>query len=64
MAKYRISVNALACIGCGACEASCSEYFELQGGKSTPKKPEVDELGCARDAATNCPVSAIKIIEL
>lgn len=61
MAKYKIEVDKAKCIGCGACVAVCGENFELKGGKSSPKKKEVQDLGCNQEAADNCPVGAIKI---
>lgn len=63
MAKYKISVNAETCIGCGACVSTCPDLFEMQGDKSVPKKTEVEDIGCGRDAAEVCPVNAIKITE-
>ena len=61
MAKYKIKVDGK-CISCGNCAAVCPEYFELQD-KAKAKKPETDELGCAKDAAEQCPVSAIHITD-
>ncbi len=62
MTKYEIKVNKKECIGCGACTVQC-DNFELEDGKAYPKKAEVSELGCNKDAADVCPVGAIKIIE-
>lgn len=62
MAKYEIKVNKKECIGCGACTVQC-DNFELEDGKAHPKKSEVTELGCNKDAADVCPVGAIKITE-
>jgi len=68
MAKYKIEVDDNVCVGCGACAATCDEGFVLKdtdkGSRARPKKAEVDELGCIKDAADVCPVGAIKIIEI
>ena len=49
------------CIGCGACEATCPEVFELVDDKSQVKSNPVSEelQASALDAENGCPVSAI-----
>ncbi len=49
------------CIGCGACETTCPEVFELVEDKSQVKlNPVPEELqASALDAEAGCPVSAI-----
>ena len=61
------------CIGCGACAAICSQYWEMaDDGKSdlkgakykdTPEgklgQLEVKDAGCNKDAAEGCPVQCI-----
>lgn len=54
------------CMGCGICTEVCPEVFEMGDddkaqAKATPVPPEV-ESSC-RDAADQCPVTAIKIDE-
>ncbi len=63
MAKYRIKIDG-GCISCGNCAAVCPDLFEMKE-KSEVKKPEIDdsELGCAKDAAEQCPVSVIHITD-
>ncbi|PKQ16980.1 MAG: ferredoxin [Actinobacteria bacterium HGW-Actinobacteria-7] len=54
------------CIGCGACEDTCPEVFELgEDGVShvITTSPDLELYGCVRDAADGCPVSAISIGE-
>ncbi len=61
------------CIGCGACAASCPDYWEMGGGgksalknaKSEGKNKvlEVKETGCNMSAAQSCPVNCIHIEE-
>ena len=49
------------CIGCGACEGTCPEVFELVDDVSKVKlNPVSDELQeGALEAEENCPVQAI-----
>jgi len=63
---YEIKVDQDVCIGCGACVATCAEHFEMDEakGKAKPKKTKVEELGCAQDAADNCPVECIHVKKL
>jgi ferredoxin len=68
MAKYKIEIVTEECTGCAACNASCPECFEMKDDASgIPKakavKPDVDELGCAMDAAQVCPVNCIHITD-
>jgi ferredoxin len=67
MVKYRIEVDEEACVGCGACSATCDEGFEMKdtdkGQRAKAKKSEVDSLGCIEEAAKVCPVNAIKIFD-
>ena len=57
---FKIEIDKEACIGCGACAATC-DNFELNEGKAVAKKTEVDDIGCNQEAADVCPVDAIKI---
>jgi len=68
MAKYKIELITEECTGCAACNASCPESFEMKDDasgipKAKPTKSDVDELGCAMDAAQVCPVNCIHITE-
>ncbi|NIO44994.1 MAG: ferredoxin [Candidatus Aenigmarchaeota archaeon] len=59
------------CIGCGACAAVCSDFFELgndgkahlKGSKKTSKNEEltVKDVKCAKDAEGTCPVQCIHV---
>lgn len=63
------------CIGCGACASICSKYFEMEndgkaGLKNSKINPEtgneeleVEEVGCANEASSSCPVEVIHIEE-
>ncbi len=61
--KYLIKHDREACIGCGACVAVCPDNWKMNGDKPDPVKTEVDEIGCTKQAAEQCPVDAIKIEE-
>jgi ferredoxin len=63
MAKYKVEVDTETCIGCGAC-TSCDNFELADNGKAKPKESELEEVGCSKEAADNCPVSCIKITEL
>ena len=58
--KCRVNEN---CIGCGACECTCPEAFELVDGVAQCKLDSVPaelEAG-VQEAADNCPVQAIEV---
>ena len=67
----KIIHNVKQCIGCGACQAVCSKYFEmgddgkayLKNGKKIKngEELEIEKLDCAQAAVDTCPVGAIKI---
>lgn len=62
MAKYNVKIED-GCISCGNCEAICPEIFEVKE-KAEVKKSELDDAGCAQEAADSCPVNVIKIKEV
>jgi ferredoxin len=57
--KFKVDQDT--CIGCGACEETCPEVFELPDGASQVKlDPVPEELQAgALEAEGGCPVSAI-----
>jgi ferredoxin len=57
--KFKVDQDT--CIGCGACEETCPEVFELPDGTSQVKlDPVPEELQeTALEAEAGCPVSAI-----
>lgn len=57
----KFKVDEELCIGCGACEGSCLEVFELVDDISTVKLNPVPEefQESALEAEENCPVQAI-----
>lgn len=69
LAKKEVAVRAIVdpetCIGCGLCPTLCPEVFRMEGDLAityTDPVPEVLE-DTAQDAADQCPVAAIAIIE-
>lgn len=62
MAKIKVNEN---CIGCGACTAIASDFFEFSDERyAKPIKEEVEEITeDIKEAAEGCPVSAIEIEE-
>lgn len=62
----KVKVNSDACIGCGACEAICPQYFELNDeGISVAKSDEVkdDIKEQVMNAMDTCPTGAIEEID-
>jgi ferredoxin len=69
----KVTIDREACIMCGSCENLCDKVFHLPNDKSTiVEKYRINaQLGegqipaeleaCAKEAADNCPVSAITI---
>jgi ferredoxin len=62
-ARWRIEVDR-ECIGSGMCAASAAAYFRLDGGRSTPVRAEVDADEVVRDAAEQCPMEAIRVVDV
>ncbi|MCK4335207.1 MAG: ferredoxin [Candidatus Aenigmarchaeota archaeon] len=61
---FKIILDRDACIGCGSCAAICPENWVMEGDKSKPKKTQVKEIGCNKEAADACPVQCITIKEI
>ncbi len=61
----KAKVDAETCIGCGMCEGTCPEVFEMDGElavvKADPVPPAAEET--CQAAADDCPVDAISIEE-
>ena len=61
----KAKVDADACTGCGLCEETCPEVFELSDDVAKVKvdvvPPEAQD--SCREAAQDCPVEAISIEE-
>ncbi|NQT06895.1 MAG: ferredoxin [Candidatus Omnitrophica bacterium] len=53
------------CTGCGLCADSCADVFEMKEDKAIVKANPIpgDAIDCSKEAASNCPVEAIKVEE-
>lgn len=58
-------VDKTTCIGCGLCESSCPDVFEMKDNIAIVKVDPVPESAkaCAKQMVTDCPVSAISVTE-
>jgi ferredoxin len=73
MAKYKLEIVRPECIGCELCSQTCPDIFEmspdglssLPGGHRTGDndEQELEEEGCTRQAADECPVNCIHLYE-
>jgi len=61
---FKVTIDKEKCIGCGACVAVCDNMEVGDDGKAHPKKSEVKEQGCNKDAVDTCPVQAIEVREI
>ncbi len=69
----KIIVERDKCMGCGTCAIVCPTFFKMdEDGRSTIKEgkvegdgveKEIDNIGCAEEAAQGCPVQCITIKE-
>ena len=59
----KVEVDFDTCIGCAACNAVCSEVFDMKDNKAVVKKVSSAVLGkpCVKEAKDVCPVAAIKL---
>jgi len=66
MAKFKIEFKKADCIGCGACTSICDNWELVEGDeyKARPKKTELDDIGCNKEAEDVCPVNCIKVKEV
>ncbi len=56
----KITVDASTCVGCGLCEQVCPDAFEMQSDGIAHVKSGA-QAACAKDAADQCPVTAIAV---
>lgn len=54
-----VKVNQNKCTGCGLCVSICPEVFKINSDGKAEAKPGANAK-CAKEAAENCPVEAIK----
>ncbi len=57
----KVTVDATLCVGCGLCEQSCPEVFEVGGDGMARVKANSCALHNLQEVADQCPVNSIKI---
>jgi len=57
----KVTVDASTCVGCGLCEQSCPEVFEVQGDGIAHIKVHNCPSHNLQEVAQQCPVDAIKV---
>lgn len=57
----KVTVDTSTCVGCGLCEQSCPEVFQVQGDGIAHVKAEICSLHNLQEVADQCPVTAIKV---
>ena len=57
----KVSVDVSTCVGCGLCEQSCPEVFEVQGDGMAHVKVHACPLHNLQEVSDSCPVNAIKV---
>jgi len=57
----KVTVDTSTCVGCGLCEQSCPEVFEVGGDGSVRIKAPSCALHNLAEVADQCPVNAIKV---
>lgn len=59
----KASIDKDVCTGCGLCVDTCPDVFEMQDTVAVMKVTEIPASAedCAKQAASDCPVEAIKI---
>lgn len=59
----KVTVDAATCVGCGLCEQSCPEVFEIGGDGIAHVKAHSCAIHNLQEVAEQCPVNCIKINE-
>lgn len=57
----KVSIDNSTCVGCGLCEQSCPEVFQVQGDGVACVKAQNCTSHNLNEIAEQCPVSSIKI---
>jgi ferredoxin len=57
----KVTVDVSTCVGCGLCEQSCPEVFEVQGDGIAHVKAQACGMHDLKEVAEQCPVTAIKV---
>jgi ferredoxin len=59
----KVSVDSSTCVGCGLCEQSCPEVFEVQGDGIAHVKAHSCSIHDLQEVAEQCPVNSIKVAQ-
>lgn len=59
MSKMNVDIST--CVGCGLCEQSCPEVFQVQGDGLAHIKTHICAEHNLKEVAEQCPVNAIKV---
>jgi len=57
----KVSVDVSTCVGCGLCEQSCPDVFQVQGDGIAHLKVQVCASCNLQEVADSCPVNSIKV---
>jgi ferredoxin len=57
----KVVVDGSTCVGCGLCEQSCPEVFEMQGDGIAHVKAQACSQHNLQEVSEQCPVNAIKV---
>lgn len=57
----KVSIDTSTCVGCGLCEQSCPEVFEVGGDGLARVKTNSCALHNLKEIADQCPVNSIKV---
>ena len=57
----KVNVDKEVCVGCGLCAGTCPDVYEMDGALAVVKVEAVPQAKepCAKQAADECPVTAI-----
>ncbi len=60
----KVYVDKETCIGCGLCESTCPDVFEMQDNIAFTKNEMVpkEQEDCTKQMEKDCPVDAIKTV--
>ncbi len=57
----KVSIDNSTCVGCGLCEQSCPEVFEIQGDGVAHVKAQSCTTHNVKEVSEQCPVSSISV---
>jgi ferredoxin len=61
--QWRLRVDAKRCIGSGMCAGAAPNHFRLTGSVATPSRELTEPDQTVLDAAEQCPVEAITVLD-